>query len=100
VLEAAADGTFYYNSLSVNGTYWCDVFTSSSAGSSWSPPVYAYGGDKAWMAVDRTGGIGDGNIYAAWDYAGCCDDNWFNRSTDGAQSFEYPVPIPSQPTGA
>ena len=97
VLEAAADGTFYYNSLTVNPDYSCDVFTSSSAGSSWSPPVYAYGGDKAWMAVDRTAGIGEGNIYAAWDYAGCCGDNWFNRSTDGAQSFEYPVPIPSFP---
>jgi len=97
VLEAAADGTFYFNSLSVNGNYWCDVFTSGDTGSTWGPPVYAYGGDKAWMAVDRTGGIGDGNIYAAWDYAGCCDDNWFNRSVDGAQSFEYPVPIPSFP---
>jgi hypothetical protein len=97
VLEAAADGTFYYNSLSVDANYWCDVFTSGDGGSSWGPPVYAYGGDKAWMAVDRTGGIGDGNIYAAWDYAGCCGDDWFNRSTDGAQSFEYPAPIPSQP---
>ena len=97
VLEAAADGTFYFNSLSVNGNYWCDVFTSDDAGSSWGPPVYAYGGDKAWMAVDRTGGIGEGNIYAAWDYAGCCGDDWFNRSTDGAQSFEYPVLIPSFP---
>jgi hypothetical protein len=97
VLEAAADGTFYYNSLSVDANYWCDVFTSGDAGSTWSPPVYAYGGDKAWMAVDRTGGIGAGNIYAAWDYAGCCGDDWFNRSTDGAQSFEYPAPIPSFP---
>ena len=97
VLEAAADGTFYFNSLSVNGNYWCDVFTSDDAGSSWGPPVYAYGGDKAWMAVDRTGGIGEGNIYAAWDYAGCCGDDWFNRSVDGAQSFEYPVLIPSFP---
>lgn len=97
VLEAAADGTFYYNSLSVNGNYWCDVFSSGDAGSTWSAPVYAYGGDKAWMAVDRTGGLGEGNIYAAWDYAGCCGDDWFNRSTDGAQSFEYPAPIPSQP---
>lgn len=97
VLAAAADGTFHYNSLSVDANYWCDVFTSSTAGSSWSPPVYAYGGDKAWMAVDRTGGIGDGNIYAAWDYAGCCGDDWFNRSVDGAQTFEYPVQIPSFP---
>ena len=97
VLGAAADGTFYFNSLSVNGSYWCDVFTSTDAGSSWGPPVYAYGGDKAWMAVDRTGGIGEGNIYAAWDYAGCCGENWFNRSVDGGQSFEYPVPIPSFP---
>ncbi len=97
VLEAAADGTFYYNSLSVDLDYWCDVFTSTDAGESWGAPVYAYGGDKAWMAVDRTGGAGHGNIYAAWDYAGCCGDDWFNRSVDGAQTFEFPIEIPGFP---
>ena len=100
VLDAAADGTFYYNSLRADGDYWCEVFTSSSAGSSWSEPVYAYGGDKAWMAVDRTNGIGEGNIYAAWDYAGCCGDNWFNRSVDGGQSVPVPLGQLDPRTGA
>jgi hypothetical protein len=49
------------------------------------------------MAIDRTGGIGHGHIYSAWDYAGCCGNDWFNRSTNAGQSFEVPVPIPGQP---
>jgi hypothetical protein len=97
VLDFDAEGNFYYLSLRVDGGYWCDLFTSIDAGISWGPAVYAFGGDKAWMAVDRTGGIGHGNIYQAWDYAGCCDDDWFTRSTDGGQTFDPPVPIPEEP---
>jgi len=98
VLEFDSDGNFYYNSLTYDvGGYWCSVFKSIDGGMSWNAGVYAYGGDKAWMAVDRTGGIGHGNIYTAWDYAGCCEDNWFNRSTDGGTTFDTPVPIPEQP---
>ena len=97
VLEADAEGRFYFNSLSVDANYWCDVFRSADAGATWDSGVYAYGGDKAWMAIDRTGGIGHGNIYQAWDYAGCCGDNWFNRSLDDGASWEYPVPLMGQP---
>ena len=97
VLDADANGNFYYNSLTNEGGYQCKVFKSTDGGMSWDDGVYAYGGDKAWMAIDRTGSIGHGNIYAAWDYAGCCGDDWFNRSTDSGQTFESPVPIPEQP---
>jgi len=97
VLDADADGNFYYDSLTVNSLYTCDVFKSTDGGKTWGPPVYAYGGDKAWMAIDRTGGVGHGNIYAAWDWAGCCGDDWFNRSVDGGASWDKPVPIPEQP---
>jgi len=97
VLDTDADGNFFYHSLSIDGGYQCKVFKSVDGGTSWNGGVYAFGGDKAWMAIDRTGGIGHGNIYAAWDYAGCCGDDWFNRSTDGSQTFESPVPIPEQP---
>ncbi len=63
VLEADADGTFYYNSLTTDGnTYWCNVFKSTNGGRTWDAGIYAYGGDKPWMAIDRTGGIGHGNI--------------------------------------
>jgi len=97
VLEVAADGTFYLDSLTVDDVYSCDVFVSSDAGAGWSEPVPAYGGDKAWIAVDRTNGPGRGYLYQAWDYAGCCGDDWFNRSIDGGSSFEPPVPIPDWP---
>ncbi|MFN0056985.1 MAG: hypothetical protein ACKVX7_00880 [Planctomycetota bacterium] len=98
VLEADANGVIYYHSLTTaGGGYSCDLFRSFDGGATWDTGVDAYGGDKAWIAIDRTGGPGHGNIYAAWDYAGCCGDNWFNRSTDGGATFEPPVPIPEQP---
>ncbi len=97
VLESDADGIFYFDSLTNVGGYHCRVFKSIDGGESWDDGVSAYGGDKAWMAIDRTGGIGHGHIYAAWDHAGCCGDDWFNRSTDGGETFEYPIPIAEDP---
>jgi hypothetical protein len=97
VLGADGSGRLYYYSLTNSSPMTCQVFRSTDHGVSWTGPDAAYGGDKAWMAVDRTGGIGDGNIYCAWDGSGCCGENWFTRSTDGAQSWMYPVAIPYQP---
>ncbi len=101
VLEADADGNFYYYSLTSNGgNYWCHLFKSLDGGVTWQPGVYAYGGDKAWTAIDRTGGIGRGNFYAAWDpytWVGCCDTRVFNRSTDGGLSVEFPVAVVERP---
>ncbi len=60
--------------------------------------MWAWGGDKQWMAIDRTGGIGHGNIYQAWSIAaGCCGLDVFNRSTDGGASFEVPIAFPTPP---
>ncbi len=87
VLSFDATGNFYYDSLAGNMT--CDVFKSTDGGASWGPPVYAYGGDKEWMTVDRSGGIGDGNIYSFWSGYNYI----FTRSTDGGQSFEPPSSI-------
>ncbi|MEN8163582.1 MAG: sialidase family protein [Acidobacteriota bacterium] len=97
VLETDADGRFFYQSLTVDDVYWCDVFQSGDQGATWDGGTYAFGGDKAWMAIDRTGGEGHGHLYAGWDYAGCCGDNWFNRSTDGGTTYETPIPIPGMP---
>jgi hypothetical protein len=99
VLDFNSQGTFYYTSLNYDsGIYSCQVFKSKTGGSTWYPYVQAYGGDKQWTAVDRSGGIGDGNFYEAWSIAGsCCDDSIFTRSTDDAQSFMYPVYVPSTP---
>lgn len=96
VLDYDADGVFYFNSLSQNFT--CQYFISSDGGQSWAPPVQSYGGDKQWSAIDRTSGIGRGNIYLAWSpAAGCCGDRLFTRSTDGGASFMEPIALPASP---
>lgn len=98
VLNFAADGTFYYCSLKSVSGLSCDVFESNDQGASWGVPRPAFGGDKQWIAVDRTGGIGDGHIYEAWSTAGaCCGTNVFTRSTNGGLSFELPSNIPDTP---
>ncbi|MCZ6494029.1 MAG: sialidase family protein [Planctomycetota bacterium] len=96
VLDVDADGNFYYYSLT--GNFLCDMYISTDAGVSWIGPTPAWGGDKAWMAIDRTGGIGQGNIYCAWSvFAGCCGDDTFIRSTDGGMTFTTPSFIPLAP---
>ncbi len=96
VLDVAADGTFYYYSLEQDLT--CDVFESADGGASWGREIFAFGGDKGWMAVDRSGGPGDGHLYTAWSpVGGCCNPNMFNRSTDGGATFESPVAISGNP---
>ncbi|MCP3905200.1 MAG: hypothetical protein GY715_16365 [Planctomycetes bacterium] len=94
VLDFDASGTFFYNSLHVNDSteFSCQVFRSDDGGISWEAPVNAFGGDKAWMAVDRTNGIGAGHVYTAWSAAAaCCGLATWNRSVDGGASFEFPI---------
>ena len=49
------------------------------------------------MAIDRTGGIGDGHIYTNWSVGDLSPSNHLSRSIDGGLSFETPVPLPSAP---
>jgi hypothetical protein len=97
VLDADADGHFYYigvtASFNPDGTFdlTCELFVSVDRGLSWGPPIPLTCGDKPWMAVDRTSGIGAGNVYVSWA------SGEFTRSTDGGQSFESPVTIPDRP---
>jgi hypothetical protein len=96
VLDVSANGTFYYSSLTQD--FLVGIFTSTDNGVSWLPPVPAFGGDKQWITVDRTNGIGSGNIYQSWSTAaGCCGNRIFTRSTDAGQSFLTPVTIPNTP---
>ena len=97
VLAADTNGTFFFYSLAAGPPFYCQMFKSIDGGVSWAGPISAFGGDKAWVDIDCTGGIGDGNIYAAWDYAGCCDDDWFTRSTDGGLTYMDPIVIPGWP---
>ena len=97
VLDADADGNIYYYSLSTLTSV--EMFKSSNGGLSWTGPVPGFGGDKAWMVIDRTGGIGHGNIYAKWQtFFNCCGPNTFTRSTDGGASFMSPVSVPLGPS--
>jgi len=96
VLAADAEGTIYYCSLRGDFSVW--FFKSFDGGVTWGPPAYAWGGDKQWFTIDRTGGIGHGNIYMSWNTAAnCCGDNIYNRSTDGGLTFMEPRPTPGEP---
>jgi len=85
VLAADAEGNFYYYSLTNDFT--CDLFKSIDSGVSWTGPIPAFGGDKAWIAIDRTNGAGHGNFYAYWG-------TFFIRSMDGGKTFMNPIQLP------
>ena len=97
VLDADAQGNFYYYSLKVTTRFVCDLFVSQDHGRTWTAPVSAFGGDKPWMIVDPTTGLGRSIVYAVWSGAfGCCGSNMFTRSVGGGP-FSSPVPIPQSP---
>jgi hypothetical protein len=97
VLDSDSSGVIYYQSLQED--FDVDVFKSLNGGVTWEDPVPAFGGDKNWMAVDKSGGLGDGHVYGIWQrFFGCCGQNTFTRSTDGAQIFEPPVEVVFRPT--
>ncbi|MCH8880447.1 MAG: VCBS repeat-containing protein [Planctomycetes bacterium] len=92
VLASDADGNFYYSSLSALDSV--QVFKSTNGGVTWSTMVDAFGGDKQWIAVDRTSGIGSGQVYQIWNVQfSCCPPNDFTRSTNGGASFESPIQV-------
>jgi len=96
VLDSDSSGNFYFQSL--QQSFNMDVFKSVDGGATWGPPVPAFGGDKNWLAIDKTGSIGNGNVYGIWQrFSACCGDNTFSRSTNGAQAFEFPVVVPFRP---
>lgn len=91
VLGSDSDGNFYYNSLTVDNqdNFWCDVFIIEEGSVDWDNGTFAQGGDKQWMAIDQTEGIGSGNIYSNWtSYYSICYPGYFTRSTDGGASYE------------
>jgi len=95
VLDFDADGNFYYNSLT--GNFATDVYKIDDGGVEWGDPVPAFGGDKQWMRIDRTDGIGAGNNYSFWNLSFSTCSGSFTRSTDGSESFEDCVSINNNP---
>jgi len=102
VLDVDAEGLFYYYSLyydELHDLLLCDTFRSQDAGGTWSGPTPAMGGDKAWVTIDRSGGIGHGNFYASWSIAsGCCGQRVFTRSTDHGLTYMEPMAFEMSPT--
>jgi hypothetical protein len=97
VVGADSTGNLFYQSL--KGDFTLDVFRSTNAAVSWGLPVPSFGGDKNWMAIDRSGGVGTGNIYGIWQrFADCCGTNVFTRSINSAASFQSPGPVAFWPT--
>ena len=95
VLASDSQGKFFYSSLS---SFNCSYFPSTDGGMTWGTSVSGYGGDKQWFTIDRTGGMGHGHIYQAWNSAGNpTPPNTFNRSIDGGASFQTPTFIPDSP---
>ena len=96
VLDTTANGTLHYNSLQT--TFYDDEFTSTNGGASWTMVGPATGGDKQWIAIDRTTGPGAGNVYQFWSTAG---NNYggrqFSRTTNGGTSWMDPINVPGTP---
>ncbi len=102
VLGFNAQGDFFYNSLTATSDlseFWCNVYKSTDGGASWDEGVYACGGDKQWMTIDRTGGIGHDNIYAYWTKWFTCPGctGHFTRSYDAGASFLPTTNVPGSP---
>lgn len=100
VLDCDADGNFYYNSLTVTASddFECTVYKIDDGGVVWDDGTYAHGGDKQWMRVDRTDGVGSGNNYSFWtQYWSICYPDFFTRSTNGGFSYEPCILVPGIP---
>jgi len=96
VLDTNSAGVIIYQSL--EESLFADVYRSENGGVSWLPPVSEFGGDKNWVVVDKSGGMGDGHIYGTWQrFAGCCGQRTFTRSTNDGDSFESPVAVELRP---
>ena len=99
VLESDSTGTVYYNSLSSStGNFVCTVFKSTDGGATWDGGTFAQGGDKQWMAIDKTGSMGEGHIYAYWTSSfSVCSPGFFTRSVNEGASYEDCGVIPDDP---
>ena len=91
VLDSDSEGNFFYNSLTKtsSGTYYCVIHRAESGSHDFNEGTYAHGGDKQWMAIDKTDGIGQGNIYEYWNSSySSCPPGSYTRSTDGGNTYD------------
>jgi hypothetical protein len=98
-LAADTAGRFFYDSL--QNSFCQDVWQSTNAGATWPTRVAAFGGDKNWMCIDNTAGIGSGFIYSIWQPGALCSSTpsgrLFTRSTNHGNAWMSPIAIPNNP---
>lgn len=97
VLDTTAAGTFHYNSLQT--TFYSDELISTNWGQTWGSPNPATGGDKQWIAIDKTpNSPGFGFVHQWWSTAG---NNYggrqYSRSTNGGTTWSNPINVPQRP---
>jgi hypothetical protein len=100
VLDADANGNFFYNSLTSDAynNFSCVVFKSQDGGASWGSKTDAHGGDKQWMIADKTESIGRDNFYSFWTYAwSSCKPGFFTRGFFDGLLYENCIEIPGNP---
>jgi hypothetical protein len=105
VIQSNEVGNFFYLSLQStwpNQTFYCDdLWRSTSGGQTWteqSADRGAGGGDKQWLAIDKTNGPGHGFQYQIDDGINCSGGGvQFQRSTNGGVTWQSPVVIPNSP---
>jgi hypothetical protein len=89
VLRSDRHGKFFYNSYNAAPpTNAVQLFSSTDGGATWGNSVPTLGGDKVWITIDQTDGIGEGNIYQIWN------SDLFNRSINRGASFQQPRSVP------
>lgn len=95
VVKVNADGVFYYWSEVFRPNYAQFMYRSTDGGATWAVPDAIEdptNGDKPWLAIDNTGGMGDGHLYGGWNHfnlGGYC----YVESTDGGATWSPSVRI-------
>ncbi len=89
-------GILYYSLSSVTSA---EMFVSSDGGVSWLGPFPALGGDKPWMTIDTTGGIGNDLVHVIWNaqFTCCAMGTDLTRSLDDGETYEGPWIMPQKP---
>ncbi|MFO0983765.1 MAG: sialidase family protein [Planctomycetota bacterium] len=95
VLDTDLAGNFFYYSLK-GSDFSADMYRSETSAVSWLAKVPAFGGDKPWLIIDKTGNVpGSGNIYVAWSVAASpTGSDVFTRSVDGGFTWMSPIELP------
>jgi len=104
IIKGDQYGNFYLMTMTITSDKVYEDFNlwkSTDNGASWSEPIYLFGEttgyqeDKECLAIDRTGGIYDGNMYVGWTRFPLPTSIMSMRSTNGGVSWEDPIVVGS-----